>query len=203
MERLIRWFPVFGNYLGLPNTTQHFGNCRFHPRVKRWGGRLLSGVLTYCVDAPVPLFCGDSLAVRHASRHERTVTACGRRVLSFPCGSRSLTTLTQALFVLIKLRMKVSPALQFNESVRMTYTHLRQQQIWHASMCTILKVWFHRLYVFQIGLKHFTVVTMCTTYKVVILVDTCRWSVPSEGPVCCESGSKDCICQYWGLLAIF
>lgn len=70
--------------------------------------------------APVPLFCADSLAVRHASRHERTVTACGRRVLSSPCGSRSLITLTQALFVLIKLRMKVSPALQFTESVRMT-----------------------------------------------------------------------------------
>ena len=77
-----------------------------------------------------------------------------------------------------------------------TFTDLGQQQLWHASMCTVLKLWFRGLYVFQIGLNHFTVVTMCTTYKAVILVDTYPWSVPSEGPVCCESGSKDCICQF-------
>jgi len=70
--------------------------------------------------ATVPLFSADSLAVRHASRHERTVTACGRRILSSPCGSKSFITLTQAFFVLIKLRVKVCPALQFTESVRMT-----------------------------------------------------------------------------------
>ena len=44
---------------------------------------------------------------------------------------------------------------------------------------------------------------MCTTYKVVILVDAYRWSVPSEGPMCCESGSKDCICQYRGFTCHF
>jgi len=64
-------------------------------------------------------------------------------------------------------------------------------------MCTVVKLWFHELYVFQIGLNHFTVVTMCTTYKAVILVATYHWSVPSGGPMCCESGSKVCICQYW------
>lgn len=44
---------------------------------------------------------------------------------------------------------------------------------------------------------------MCTTYKVVILVDAYRWSVPSEGPVCRESGSKDYICEYWGFTCHF
>jgi hypothetical protein len=44
---------------------------------------------------------------------------------------------------------------------------------------------------------------MCTTYKVFVLVDACLWSVPSEGPVCCESGSKDCVCQYWGFTCHF
>jgi hypothetical protein len=44
------WISGLRYLSGIPKTTQHFGNCRFHPRVKRWGGRLLSGVLTYCVD---------------------------------------------------------------------------------------------------------------------------------------------------------
>lgn len=114
--------------------------------------------------APVSLFCADSLAVRHASRHELIVTACGSRVLSSPCGIRSLITLTQALFVLINSAWR--SLLHYNlpkVSEWRTYTHLRQQQLWHQyvysleimipwTVCVANRYWpFHsRNYVYHL-----------------------------------------------------